>query len=70
MESVSHIFVTCPFFRRVWYSVFRSLGWKIVLPGELGGVLNLFLGLGRGKSSRCFLLVWHAVVWTILEILE
>lgn len=31
----------------------------------MGDVLNLFLGSGRGKSRRCFLLVWHAVVWTI-----
>lgn len=31
----------------------------------VGGVLNLFLGLARGRSRSCFLLVWHAVVWTI-----
>jgi hypothetical protein len=66
-ESVDHIFVSCDRISSVWYRVSRWLGVEYVSPNSIMQVFESFFGLGVGCRVRLgFILVWHAVVWTIL----
>ncbi|GAU37888.1 hypothetical protein TSUD_395720 [Trifolium subterraneum] len=65
-ESVDHIFVSCDRISSVWYRVSRWLGVEYVSPNSIMQVFESFFGLGVGCRVRLgFILVWHAVVWTI-----
>ncbi|GAU23386.1 hypothetical protein TSUD_334340 [Trifolium subterraneum] len=65
-ESVDHIFVSCDRISSVWYRVSRWLGVEYVSPSSIMQVFESFFGLGVGCRVRLgFILVWHAVVWTI-----
>jgi hypothetical protein len=65
VESVDHIFLTC----EASSMVFRWLRFQCVLPG--GGVISLFeflLEIGTGMRTHLrWLLIWHAVIWLILN---
>jgi len=65
-ENVSHLFVTCRVVSRVWYDIFRWLGWELVLPRDLLGLFEGYCVFPRRESIMCgFLLIWHSVVWSI-----
>ena len=64
VESVCFIFYRCHFLGRVWYHVFRWLGWKFVLHSNLASLLIILLDLGKGKKKRLgFLLIYKMLTY-------
>jgi len=46
--------------------VFRSLGWKLIIPSDLASLLRFYFRIRWGKKERFgFLLIWKTVVWTL-----
>lgn len=58
LEWISNLFFTCNFSSRVWYVVFRWLGFQVVLPRELGCLFKFvyFFG-GRFKVMGGFIMI-------------
>jgi len=62
-KTVSHLFVTCQVASRVWYDIFRWLGWKLVLPSDL---LGLFEGCCVFPSISKITIYFTTVNWAFL----
>lgn len=63
LEFASHLFVSCKFSSSVWYVVFRWLGFKVVLPRELGSLFEFVYYLGGSFKIRGgFIMTWYVVV--------
>lgn len=62
VESIDYLFVTCEMVLRVWYQVFRWLGWDWMLPWNIEGLFQVFVSLGSQSRDRLGVIsVWHAV---------
>lgn len=49
----------------MWYKVCKCLGWELVLKGIVLCLFQLIESHGeRARGRLCFVLIWHAVVWT------
>lgn len=58
VESASHLFVTCEIAYYVWYGVFRSLGWQVVIHHDLIGLFQKNFILYEAGTNLGVIFLW------------